>query len=189
MRKDLAIHKPAETAEALLAMEDAEFVSCAYLTVLGRPVDPDGFAEYLRHIRAGADKSEVVAAIASSAEALDLPLNRLPGLEQIVRDARRKRALSFLTRAWKRMARRIDVCEYRIGKIEQTVGSRLDKLENEVATLLRERQSYIRGRIQEGELSQDPELQSKLRQMSLHARSMYFQLEDAVKNNLRSSAT
>lgn len=176
---------PAESTMALLAMEDAEFVLCAYLSVLGRPADPRGFSEYLGQIRAGANKSEILMAIATSPEARLLNQDRLPGLVQFLRETKRRPATFFWTRIIRRITRRIDVCEYRIGKIEQTLGARLNRLENEMGILLRERQLDFRRRIQAGELSRDPDLNVRLQRMSLHARTIYFRLENSLQEHLR----
>jgi len=186
MTEDIAIQTPAASAEALLAMEDAEFVSSAYLSVLGRPADPVGFADYLRHIRAGASKSDILAALATSPEAKRLDPDRISGLARIVREAKRIRVPFFSRRTFKRVIRRVEVCEYRISKMEQSFAARLEKLESELGALLHGHRRQMQG----GALSPvilDPELRLKLREMSLHARSLYFQLEEAVKEHLRTS--
>jgi hypothetical protein len=52
----------------LLALNGAEFLGQAYLLVLGRPVDPDGFRNYEAQLRSGASKLAILAALASSPE-------------------------------------------------------------------------------------------------------------------------
>jgi len=53
----------------LLRFEDEEFVHNAYKLILRRDADPDGFNNYLHHLRAGMEKVVIARAIASSAEA------------------------------------------------------------------------------------------------------------------------
>lgn len=52
----------------LLALNGPEFLGQAYLLVLGRPIDPDGFRNYEAQLRSGASKLAILAALASSPE-------------------------------------------------------------------------------------------------------------------------
>jgi hypothetical protein len=53
---------------ALLALDDAEFVASAYLSLLRRPADPDGLAHYTRKLRAGHTRHEVLDLMLASRE-------------------------------------------------------------------------------------------------------------------------
>ena len=59
----------ATSLDELLAYHDADFIHCAYITLLGRAPDPEGIRYYLGRIRAGRAKIEIIDQIASSAEA------------------------------------------------------------------------------------------------------------------------
>lgn len=59
----------ATSINELLAYHDAEFVHCAYITLLGRSPDPEGMRYYLGYIRAGRAKIAIVNQLVSSAEA------------------------------------------------------------------------------------------------------------------------
>jgi hypothetical protein len=61
-------HRAASLAE-LLEWHDAQFVRCAYVTVLGRQPDPDGEDFYTRRIREGASKLQVLWQLRTSKEA------------------------------------------------------------------------------------------------------------------------
>lgn len=57
-----------ETFAKLLAFEYEEFVEKAYVSLLGRPVDPDGRNHYLDRLRMGTSKLEILLELASSKE-------------------------------------------------------------------------------------------------------------------------
>jgi len=71
--------KAAVSADDLLSRPDAEFVACAYLTLLRRPADPEGFLHYLLQLRSDGDKFAVVHALCTSEEGR-LRRPNLPGL-------------------------------------------------------------------------------------------------------------
>ena len=54
----------------LLAFEDVEFIWAAYSATLGRPPDEDGLGCYLRMLRDGASKIEILGRLRSSAEGM-----------------------------------------------------------------------------------------------------------------------
>ncbi len=67
----------------LLALEDEAFVRSAYLTLLGREPDQEGFTHYVTLTRAGEDKSRIVAILASSDEGM-LCRGKLLGLDALM---------------------------------------------------------------------------------------------------------
>ena len=52
----------------LMSFHGAAFVSVAYLSLLGRPPDPEGFHHFLRMLLSGHDKAEILGRIHNSAE-------------------------------------------------------------------------------------------------------------------------
>jgi len=52
----------------LLAFEDVEFIRAAYAATLGRPPDEDGLGCYLRMLRGGASKIEILGRLRNSTE-------------------------------------------------------------------------------------------------------------------------
>jgi FMN phosphatase YigB (HAD superfamily) len=68
----------------LISFEDQEFIYSAYLALLGRTPDPDGFGYYLARLRAGASKIEILAQIRLSAEGQKYPVN-ISGLDKAFR--------------------------------------------------------------------------------------------------------
>jgi hypothetical protein len=54
--------------EQVMALDGAEFLGQAYLLVLGRPIDPEGFQNYEAQLRAGASKLAILSALAASQE-------------------------------------------------------------------------------------------------------------------------
>ncbi len=75
---------PAKDLRALLALDDAEFVASAYLTLLRRPADEEGFEHYLRKLRAGFTKLELIASVCESSEGRSKG-RLLPGLDKAMR--------------------------------------------------------------------------------------------------------
>ena len=186
--------RPAASVDELLAMQDAQFVACAYISILGRPVDPDGLRTYLGHLRGGADKTELVLEIARSPEAQDSPGIKLAGLDLLAQRTRRNRPSFFLRRissliknSLMPLQRRIDVCDHRITWLEESLESRLRRLENAIASG-RNGSTETRGNqtVVPHSSSEDAE-QAQLQRMSLHARSIYFRLQDAAREHLRTA--
>jgi hypothetical protein len=180
--------EPAASVDELLAMQDAQFVACAYISILGRPVDPDGLRTYLGHVRGGADKTELVLEIARSPEAQDSPGIKLAGLDLLAQRTRRNRP-SFFSRLISSLIksssiplqRRIDVCDYRITELEESLESRLGRLEEAIAS---RRNGSTETLPHSG--SDDSE-HAQLQRMSLHARSIYFRLQHAAREHLRTA--
>src|ERR1700730_3599760 len=65
---NVAISASLSSIEELLLLDDEEFVRVAYLTLLGRHVDPGGLATYVGHLRLGRDKRELIVDLALSEE-------------------------------------------------------------------------------------------------------------------------
>jgi hypothetical protein len=101
MKKSTPSAPLALTLEALLKLHDEAFVTSAYKVLLGRPADPGGLENYLRRVRAGAQKSQIVAELAGSPEG-KLRSADLPGLRDLIAEYR-KGAPSF----WLRVLRRL----------------------------------------------------------------------------------
>lgn len=79
-----ASSSPAETLQQLLNEHDSMFVSKAYITLLGRPVDPDGLGHYLDQLRRGTKKIMILDRLFRSSEAKAFGCN-LPGLRSAIR--------------------------------------------------------------------------------------------------------
>jgi hypothetical protein len=75
---------PATTLKQLLDEHDSRFVRTAYLTLLGRPVDPDGLNHYLTQIRRGLPKLRILDLLSRSGEAKAFGC-RIPGLSRAIR--------------------------------------------------------------------------------------------------------
>ena len=56
------------TIDSLLAFHDAEFIRHAYQRILGRNPDPNGFSHYLKLLRAGESKIEIIGRLRYSQE-------------------------------------------------------------------------------------------------------------------------
>lgn len=56
------------SVEELMALDGPQFLGQAYLTLLGRPVDPEGFRHYEALVRSGNGKLQVLADLSASSE-------------------------------------------------------------------------------------------------------------------------
>jgi FkbM family methyltransferase len=82
----------APALETLLAYQDRVFIDCAYLTLLRRSPDPSGRNYYLRRLRDGAPKVQILSEISESPEAR-LINAVVPGLNDAIKKYRRKHKL------------------------------------------------------------------------------------------------
>ena len=66
----MAAHSETRTYETkrVLALDGPEFLGQAYLLMLGRPVDPEGFRHYSGKLRSGASKLSILAKLRASQE-------------------------------------------------------------------------------------------------------------------------
>ena len=74
----------ASTLDELLSYNDEHFIRCAYLTLLGRTPDADGMAFYLKKIRAGISKTQILYQMKSGKEGKSHQTN-LTGLDKLIR--------------------------------------------------------------------------------------------------------
>ena len=126
----------AKTIDELLSYHDKQFVSCSYLTLLGRKADPEGMSYYLGRLRAGYGKAKVITQLAESAEAKIIG-TELAGLRELV--LAQKKAdhwfWGFFSRG-RRIERQTNRLEYELGRFAQKVhhyhvesSSRFEQLE------------------------------------------------------------
>lgn len=110
----------------LMLLNGPEFVGAAYLTLLKRPVDPNGLGHYLKRLAAGSAYIEVVADLMSSDEGRACRVN-LPGLGRAMA-LHGVNKLPFLGRAiqilyridgFNPTARRLRAIEYQVLKQER----------------------------------------------------------------------
>jgi hypothetical protein len=59
---------PANRLKDVLALDGPEFLGQAYLLMLGRPIDPEGFRNYDARLRSGAGKLSILAELRASQE-------------------------------------------------------------------------------------------------------------------------
>jgi lipopolysaccharide biosynthesis protein len=134
--------EPAPHLAALLAEDGERFVSLAYLTLLKRPPDPQGYASYLQELRATGDKIGLIQALAKSEEGRRAAVN-LPGLgAALQRRALRNLPVVRQVHAWlnqgaraAEMAAALRSVERRLNGIDQMVfqqGRRIESLRNDL---------------------------------------------------------
>jgi Domain of unknown function (DUF4214) len=111
----------ANNINQLLELNDAAFVEGAYQALLGRAADPEGMHYYLGRLRAGYDKTGIIAQIAMSAE-MQLIEKKSPVLKEII--AANKNARHWLKGVFGRDNR----VEHQVHRIENELGRKLDQL-------------------------------------------------------------
>jgi Domain of unknown function (DUF4214) len=105
----------------LLELNDAAFIEGAYQALLGRAADPEGKRYYLERLRAGYEKSGIIAQIAMSAEMR--PMKKVsPVLDEII--SVNKNARHWLKGIFSRNNR----VERQVHRIENELGRKLDQL-------------------------------------------------------------
>jgi GT2 family glycosyltransferase/glycosyltransferase involved in cell wall biosynthesis/SAM-dependent methyltransferase len=75
--------RAAKSLDELLSRDDDDFISCLYLSLLGRPPDPKGYRFYLEQLRSTGAKADLISQVARSPEARERKMS-LPGLEAFV---------------------------------------------------------------------------------------------------------
>jgi len=93
--------RPAHSVERLLSLYDEDFVRCAYQTILGRDPDRSGLENYLRQVRRGIAKQQIVAELALSPEGKRCSID-VPGLREAIA-VYAKRRPSILARLYRRV--------------------------------------------------------------------------------------
>jgi chromosome segregation ATPase len=111
----------ANNINQLLELNDAAFVEGAYQALLGRAADLEGMHYYLGRLRAGYDKTAIVAQIAMSAEMRPTE-RKSPALQEAI--ASTKNARHWL----KGIFSRNDRIERQVHRIENELGRKLDQL-------------------------------------------------------------
>ncbi len=100
MTSTLEARLPQSVEELLALSDDSSFVECAYLVLLGRPVDPAGRDHYLRRVIDGGSRHRIVAELAISDEARYRTVH-LSGLQEHLAAYRmRKRLARFAPAFW-----------------------------------------------------------------------------------------
>ena len=91
----------------LLAMDDVQFVSAAYVNLLGRSADPSGLHYYVSRLRIGTDKVEIIDQLYRSSEAAGHEIT-MGGLRPILRKFRlsRRPVIGWLFSIWHGRERR-----------------------------------------------------------------------------------
>jgi cysteine sulfinate desulfinase/cysteine desulfurase-like protein len=187
MNQDQRGHQPVSTVEDLLNLHDESFVHNAYLSVLRRPADPSGFASHLKQLRAGADKEQLIAALATSAEGKFVTDEHLPGLKQTIERAQRNRppfwlkaVRKVLVQALQPLINQLNASDQRLHALSLITQAKFDRIE---AMLLQLESNPSTG----SGSAVTPEERQELQHMSEHAREVYFKLKDAVAHQKRVS--
>jgi Domain of unknown function (DUF4214) len=102
MKTSVPLASQARTLDELLKLHDEAFVAGAYKVLLGRLPDPEGLENYLRQVRAGTQKSQIIAELAGSPEGR-LRSAEVPGLGNLIAE-HRKGARSFWSRIFRRLS-------------------------------------------------------------------------------------
>ena len=81
---DMPLKIAANTLDELLAQHDIAFVNLAYRTILGRAPDTEGLSYYLKRLRNGISKLEIITQLRKSAEGKNHDTS-LTGLDKAIK--------------------------------------------------------------------------------------------------------
>jgi FkbM family methyltransferase len=169
--------QPASTLEELLSCWDEKFVHRAYLSILKRLADPGGLSNYVRQIRAGVSKEQIIAELASSDEGLKAA-PKLPGLQELLHRQQRRRPTLLgrllrrsLFEAMEPLTAQLRALENQLQVQTEESQRRFNRLETAVAGLGRGRDEPLLA----SEVAADD-----LRHLPERARGLYFQLKAAA---------
>jgi FkbM family methyltransferase len=105
----------AKTTYELLSYHDEEFIHCAYLTLLGREPDTDGLIYYLKRLRTGYSKGNIITQMLKSKEGKTYNA-KLYGLPELI--AIQKKADHWF---WKLFSRESRI-ELQVNRLESELG-------------------------------------------------------------------
>ncbi len=137
-RTALRAKSRARTIEELLAWDGHDFVTCTYLTLLGRKPDKEGYSFYMDHLLRNNDKGTIIRQISDSREAKRRSIH-LKGLTSFLRRQRWGRIpiLRALTGRYRRdsldhqLRLVLDEIAHAIGTLEQGISGRISRFESE----------------------------------------------------------
>lgn len=165
----------ATSVDELLAYHDADFIHCAYTTLLGRVPDPEGMNYYLHRLRAGRAKIAIIDQLLSSVEAKNYNAS-VAGLKQALGRYRWEKMpiIGMLFRK-DTIVQEIRQIESNMYRLNQDMNRRFDAVEQQIKQI-----SYTvvaSSDIQTlGEENQILENNPDLSHMSVTARRIYAQL-------------
>lgn len=161
----------ATSLDELLAYHDADFVHCAYITLLGRAPDPEGMHYYLERVRAGRAKIAIINQIVSSSEGKRNSV-KITGLNQVL--SRYRWGKMPIVGSVIRSITRHDDISCQIRQIENNIYllgkdtcKRFDRIEKNIAIVTNENIK----------IDNKPD---ELNHLSSHTREIYFQLKAAA---------
>lgn len=140
-----ALTGTAKSLDELLSLYDERFVRCAYLTLLGREADASGLSNYVRQLRRGAAKVQLIVELAESEEGRNAG-PKLQGLAELV-EANKLRPPSLLKRVAARishvllapLAPQLRAMDNEIHAIGDRTEQRFNQLQASTGTSYRER--------------------------------------------------
>ena len=188
----------ASTLDELLGQHDQSFIQCAYLTLLGREPDPEGLNYYLSRLRTGYLKIQILAQLRLSNEGRTYAA-KLPGLDTAIQRHQRGRypLIGWLFRRLNDAEgnnpteRKLRGIENQIFMLSDESNRRFNQLETTLAGLqhlvVQQIQSVVAAPgstpVVIPSASSPVPIQSpepdRLKQLSPHARTIYFQLKAA----------
>lgn len=165
----------AASLDELLAHHDADFIHCAYLTLIGRVPDPEGMRYYLTRIRAGRSKIAIIHQLTLSVEAKNHNAS-VVGLKQALKQYK-----------WEKMP--ILGVFIRSLSSEDTIFQKINQIENSIYVL--EKKMNSRFDALEESLQQPSCTVSKdfkkdhldISHLTPSARKVYVQLKNMSENN------
>ena len=143
----------ADTIEELFSYQDERFIRCAYRTILGRTPDADGLNYYLRRIRSGISKMEIVAQLGFSKEGKSKQVS-LAGFNKAIKQYQRERkSFSVTLGGWlgvehNSLARNVRIVENKMYLLDEYSKGKFFALDEAIRRLEKISQIQERAQIQ-----------------------------------------
>lgn len=163
--------------DELLGLYDQHFIRGAYYAVLGRAPDPTGTEYYLRRLRAGAPKMQILAQLRKSSEGKGRAL-ALPGLAAAI--ARYNRTRWPLIGRWFTTSEGVSAIEQKLRSIE----NQLFLIREENAQRVNPIEAVLKHEVPhlDANGSAWPFDSRELKQLSAEAMEIYRQLKSSKKD-------
>ena len=135
--KQSSIARSPASVEELAALHDESFIHAAYLAVLQRAPDPDGWVYYLNRLRKGIDKLEILSQLRRSTEG-KLQNPKIPDLDESIQAFTRRKPSALKAMFLRRSivdAQRMNALENQFQRLTHQSERRFDQVDSALAGL------------------------------------------------------
>lgn len=171
--------KIAKHIDELLALNDYEFIQCAYISILNREPDSEGASYYMNRLESGFSKTRILCQIYSSKENANTKAQSLDiSREVYIYTQSEKPLIGWFIKIFRPNIESDNQIERRLRSIEIKINSLTKNILNTLNNIANA--EMVNNLIPDDVVLEPPSL-SELRQMSPRAKVIYFQLKKQRK--------